>query len=264
MILQTGVLYFGYLAWGCFVLLPLVKLQEVGQGFYRFFAWFSAFVMFFALGGMVFLGDSLPSQLRSAQPAALAFTFVLVVYALALRARSITLLRVLYAAASLTGFAATCALPLQGAAGTPWLLLRAITASLTLGSGVLAMMLGHWYLTVPKLSIDPLKRYSGLYILFTVLTTVELGAAWIHFVGWNLSVPVSEAGARLALGEMVFTLFRVTWGVMAPLGMSYWIWNTVKIRSTQSATGILYAAMTTTLIGELLGVYLTLATGVPF
>jgi hypothetical protein len=65
-------------------------------------------------------------------------------------------------------------------------------------------------------------------------------------------------------GEILFVLFRVAWGILPPLGMAYWIWETVRMKSTQSATGILYAAMICTMIGEGMGLYLTLATGVPF
>jgi hypothetical protein len=64
--------------------------------------------------------------------------------------------------------------------------------------------------------------------------------------------------------ELIFAIFRVAWGLLAPLGMAYWVWETVRIRSTQSATGILYASMVCTMMGEGMGLFLTLQTGIPF
>ena len=138
--------------------------------------------------------------------------------------------------------------------------LHAVSSSLLLGSVTLAMMLGHWYLVTPKLSIDPLKRYSAAYILLTV---------WMALlVAYNLYGAKSAAETNglpdVFQREFIFILFRVAWGILVPLGLSYWIWATVKMKSTQSATGILYAAMVCTMMGEAMGVYLTLRTGIPF
>jgi len=144
-----------------------------------------------------------------------------------------------------------------------FLSLRAVSSALVLGAGILAMMLGHWYLVTPKLSITPLKRYAAGYILLTAWTALELAMSYHSNVGWG-DKPSTAGGFQLIHGEIIFVLFRVTWGVLAPLGMAYWIWTTVKMRSTQSATGILYASMVCTLIGEGMGLYLTLRTGIPF
>jgi hypothetical protein len=139
---------------------------------------------------------------------------------------------------------------------------HALIAALVMGAVILAMMLGHWYLVTPKLSITPLKRYSGSYILLTILTALELVLNYTLYVGWG-NEPATLAGQRW-MAEIMFVLFRVAWGILPPLGMAYWIWETVRMKSTQSATGILYAAMICTMIGEGMGLYLTLATGVPF
>jgi hypothetical protein len=143
------------------------------------------------------------------------------------------------------------------------LAIHALISALVMGAVILAMMLGHWYLVTPKLSITPLKRYSNSYILLTVLTALELVLNYTRYVGWG-NEPLTEAGKHLYYGEILFVLFRVAWGILPPLGMAYWIWETVRLKSTQSATGILYAAMVCTMIGEGMGLYLTLATGVPF
>jgi len=49
---------------------------------------------------------------------------------------------------------------------------------------------------------------------------------------------------------------------VGPLALVYFIWDTVKIRSTQSATGILYIAVFLVLIGETFSRFLFLFTSI--
>lgn len=65
-------------------------------------------------------------------------------------------------------------------------------------------------------------------------------------------------GAAPALGvgavtadSWLFPMMRWGMGFAAPALATVMAWKTVEIRSTQSATGILYAAMTLLLFGEL-------------
>jgi hypothetical protein len=53
-------------------------------------------------------------------------------------------------------------------------------------------------------------------------------------------------------------------GIVGPSVATWMTWKTVEIRSTQSATGILYTAMTLVLFGELTAMVLTRDTGYPF
>ena len=52
-------------------------------------------------------------------------------------------------------------------------------------------------------------------------------------------------------------------GLLGPVVLAYLTWETAKIRSTQSATGILYVDFFTVIVGELLAKYLFLSTAVP-
>ena len=63
--------------------------------------------------------------------------------------------------------------------------------------------------------------------------------------------------------DALFFLFRVLWGIVGPLALSYFIWRTAEMKSNQAATGLLYVALVFVLIGELLSSYLTVATGFP-
>ncbi len=117
-----------------------------------------------------------------------------------------------------------------------------ITSAVLLGSTLTAMLLGHYYLTAPAMSIEPLKRFVRLMGASLVVRT---GLACVAL----FLVPSSSAGGA-AMGPLFIAM---RWGMgIAGFGVATWLaWRTVQIRSTQSATGILYIAMTLLLFGEL-------------
>jgi hypothetical protein len=262
MVLRISFLYFSFLAWGCLALLPVVRLQEVGQGFYRFFGFLCVGLQTLALG-LLLMGGFSGSQTQASAWALGASLFFTLCFTISLRIRVRWFLWVCFWLAVCGGFLGLGFFPWSADPDWWFLSIHAVISSLVLGAGILAMMLGHWYLVTPKLSITPLKRYAASYILLTVLTALELLTQYYFAVGFKPGFSTA-AGTQLIRGELFFVLFRVTWGVAAPLGMAYWIWTTVKMRSTQSATGILYASMVCTMIGEGMGLYLTLRTGIPF
>lgn len=263
MVSKIAFLYFGFMSWGCLVLLPMVKLQEIGQGFYRFFGFFCVTLDTLSLGLALFSGPDFDDYFHRAAWAMGGSLLFTLCFTIALKVRVRWFLWGCFWLAVLSGWLAIGFYPWQTGVSPAFLFFHAVCSSLVLGMGILAMMLGHWYLVTPKLSINPLKRYSGGYILLTVLTALELVLSYILYVGFG-SEPATLIGARLIHDEVIFTLFRVAWGILPPLGMAYWIWETVRMKSTQSATGILYAAMVCTIIGEGMGLYLTVQTGVPF
>lgn len=263
MVLKIGSLYFAFIAWGCLTLLPLVALREIGQGFYRFFGFLCVALQTFSIGLLLLVGPELEQSYQKAEWALGISLFFTLSFTVALRIRRQWFLWSCFVLAVASGASAILYFPWLGLDKWPLFAFHALVSALVLGSGILAMMLGHWYLVTPKLSITPLKRYSGSYILLTVLTALELAIYYTFYVGWTAEI-ATPAGDKLFHEDILFVLFRVAWGILPTLGMSYWIWETVKMRSTQSATGILYAAMVCTMIGEGMGLYLTLASGVPF
>jgi len=257
---KIAFLYLSYIAWGCLALLPVVKLQEVGQGFYRFFGFACLSLQTLALGLALFMGSDFDAPFHQSSWALGVSLFFTLCFTVALKVRVKWFLWGCFGMALLSGALSLGYFPWGGAfyAGV-----RSVSSALLLGSVTLAMMLGHWYLVTPKLSITPLKRYSAGYILLTVLTALELGLSYFLYVGFEAQM-ATPAGGHLIHEEVIFALFRVAWGILPPLGMAYWIWETVRMKATQSATGILYAVMVCTLVGEGMGLYLTLQTGVPF
>jgi hypothetical protein len=137
-----------------------------------------------------------------------------------------------------------------------------LTSALLLGAAAAAMVLGHWYLVVLDLPISALRRLTVLLIVALALRSLVVGVA--------LAGPV-HAGfddARMVAAGMwspdgVFVWMRLLFGIAGPISLLWFIWKTVEIRSTQSATGILYVQLFLVLSGELLASYLRVAAGLP-
>jgi hypothetical protein len=135
-----------------------------------------------------------------------------------------------------------------------------LSSALLLGAAAAAMILGHWYLVVLDLPITALRRLTLLLIAGLVLRSLVVG----------LSLVVGDAGAYRDLAAVarglwspdgVFVWMRLLFGLAGPLSLLWFIWKTVEIRSTQSATGILYVQLFLVLSGELLAKYLRVAAG---
>lgn len=134
-----------------------------------------------------------------------------------------------------------------------------LSSTLLLGSVTFSMILGHWYLVTPKLSEKLLLKgvhiMIGILVLKVILTTVMIGMDWQLF----------QSGAEGAMGYMfnwIMLSMRVGWGYLVVAGMSYFTWRLVRMRSIQSATGVLYAMTFFVFIGELISSYFFFEYGV--
>ncbi len=137
-----------------------------------------------------------------------------------------------------------------------------LTSILLLGSAATAMILGHWYLVVLDLPITALRRLTVLLIAALVLRAAVVGivlAGPVH-AGYDEARTVA---AGLWSADGIFVWMRLLFGIAGPLSLVWFIWKTVEIRSTQSATGILYVQLFLILAGELLATYLREAAGFP-
>jgi hypothetical protein len=172
--------------------------------------------------------------------------------------------------ATLAGLAAVIADPaLRGwqegigiaAAGLYGLGLLAIPPAL--GGVLYAMLLAHWYLIEPRLTTVPLRRVLVMFALAELVKLVLIaGVFMVHWPDWT----AAEGGLLRAftLGNALFIAMRLFLGVLAPLALSWMTWKTVEIRSIQSATGILYAAVVFVLFGEVISAFLSVSTGLPY
>ena len=114
----------------------------------------------------------------------------------------------------------------------------------------------------PGMSVRPLRRVAALFIGVVVARAVVCG--YTSLVAWK---GLRGSGEDLLTGaaalDLLFFAQRVIFGLALPLALSWMIWQTVKIRSTQSATGILYVAVVFILFGEFLSHYMLVSTGYP-
>ncbi len=138
-----------------------------------------------------------------------------------------------------------------------------VSSAALLGGACTAMILGHWYLVLPSMDVSLLQSMVRFHIGSTALriavVAVVLSAA---LATWE-----APSGARYASYvwsvDGVFLWQRVLFGLLGPVVLAYLTWETAKIRSTQSATGILYVDFFTVIVGELLAKYLLVSTRVP-
>jgi hypothetical protein len=137
-----------------------------------------------------------------------------------------------------------------------------LSSVMLLGAAAAAMILGHYYLVILDLPISALRRLTVLLIASLFLRSAVVG----------LALAMGDAGAyqdlrAVAAGlwspDGVFVWMRLLFGLAGPLSLIWFIWKTVEIRSTQSATGILYVQLFLVLSGELLAKYLRVAAGFP-
>jgi hypothetical protein len=124
-----------------------------------------------------------------------------------------------------------------------------LTSAALLGSALTAMLLGHSYLIAPAMSIRPLLRLLAAVALAVAVRAAADGCA---FARWTADHSPGNLNTDVALWLPVRWLV----GFAAPLALDWMAWRAARIRSTQSATGILYVVVIFCFLGELTGLLL--------
>ncbi|MCA9086138.1 MAG: hypothetical protein KDA81_18900 [Planctomycetaceae bacterium] len=131
--------------------------------------------------------------------------------------------------------------------------LSAFSTAGVLGSVTIGMLLGHWYLTTPTMSIQPLYWFNKAIVTSAVLRAV--GSGWA----------VMDAGlATIDLTEQIWLGIRWIGGIAAPALAALMVWRILKHRNTQSATGVLFAALILVFMGEMAAALLEGDTQIPW
>jgi len=269
---QVIALSLTHLGLGTLALLALAGVREVGRGFFTLCGWSGV-----ALAAAGYALTRVPtgqitdiSQAAAGAPqawvlaslSALSFAFGWVFLRARRRGAAGPLIR-------LSGLLAVAALAAQGwffaasvRPGASAGLCALSAADFVLSAGVLggvtvAMVLGHWYLVQPGLAIEPLARLSGAFIVLLVArialeawaVTGAVGSGWL-----SLTPPPGEV---LPFPVLVLSQ-RALFGVLGPIILAPLVWKTVSMRSTMSATGLLYVAVALVWVGEFLSKYLLL------
>lgn len=125
-----------------------------------------------------------------------------------------------------------------------WPFINQLTSAALLGTAMSAMLMGHSYLVAPAMSITPLMRL--LAALF-VTTAIRMFVAGVGLWSWT------ENHALGNLGDDTVLFLPLRWGLgfIGPLILGWMARESAKIRSTQSATGILYVVVVFCFLGEL-------------
>src|SRR5215510_4866563 len=138
-----------------------------------------------------------------------------------------------------------------------------LSSAALLGGACTAMILGHWYLILPSMQVSHLQSIVKIHIASMIVRVAVVGAAvFVAIAMWQPGLGPSFRHYITSVAGIFFWQ-RVLFGLFGPALLSYLTWETAKIRSTQSATGILYVDFFTVVVGEVLAKYLLLATRVP-
>jgi len=231
---------------GLYLFLPLVGRRNAGVKFYR---------LILLIGGVLALCASIAHAMAFRRDLAYADIAIVALSALTLfvlrypkrlifRA-SATLLAAAYLVASIAAYHAAIR-----PSHIAWSIVGALASIALLGSVNLAMLLGHWYLVVRGMPIDPLKRLT----IATLVAAIAKIALVIVVVAVAWPPPVMKD---------IFFWMRAGWGLLGPLALYPMVWGTVKFRSTMAATGILYVDVVAVVIGEVLGGWLSALARLP-
>lgn len=144
---------------------------------------------------------------------------------------------------------------------TPLVILGQILSALMLGSVTVAWLLGHAYLTATKMTIAPLRHFSRM-LSWTVVARI-LFMLMSLVIAWQVrDNPNSPIFQRIGQSWLIVIL-RVGVGLFAVAVFAYMVSDCVRLRSTQSATGILYFGSVMAYVGELASQQLIFELGWP-
>lgn len=135
----------------------------------------------------------------------------------------------------------------------------ALATGAVAGSVLVAMVLGHWYLTVPNLAVTHLQRLNRVSAACMLLSLALVAATCLAFRAF-----LAEAEAPLTGPTGLFHLgTRVAVGLVLPLVFAAMAASSLRYRNTRSATGILYASTVLVLIGTGVSIALQDSYGLP-
>jgi hypothetical protein len=266
----VGITFLTLLASGNLAVLALCRLDQIAWTFVRLIAIIALAELSLAIAGYVaFSGQPVGrAALTAALLAAASGCCAFVVLALApLTASYRSPVRALGGAGGVLALSAAAAWAIHHDIWPPRTtfvtaaILPGALSALLLGAVTLAMLLGHAYLTHTEMTIQPLRRLALLLAVF-MSARVVLGLVSASFA-WSAVRSGALDGARVQQ-ETVVMILRYAVGLALPAIFCYMVWRTVRLRATQSATGILYFGLVLIYIGELSAIYLTRELAIPF
>ena len=145
-----------------------------------------------------------------------------------------------------------------------------LLAALLLGSVTVAWLLGHAYLTATRMTIAPLRHFSSLLSWSVAARSLFVSLSLLLIYVRRSASPLSgdavvglETAWDHVMGAWLILSLRLGVGLVAVAVFAYMVRDCVRLRSTQSATGILYFGSVFAYLGELAGLQLTREIGWP-
>jgi hypothetical protein len=143
--------------------------------------------------------------------------------------------------------------------GPKWIFgIDALCGSALIGSVTVGMLLGHWYLVRTRLDVSHLLTFARL---FGFALAARAALLLLGLLGAGLLSPAGLGSflRQIAVDRGFFFWQRVFFGILGPTAFAYMVRETARLKSTQSATGLLYIAVIFVVYGEFLARYLTVA-----
>ena len=137
-----------------------------------------------------------------------------------------------------------------------------VLSALLLGTALVGMLIGHWYLIDTGQTLEPFFRVFKLFVivLLTQTTFLLIAPAILYLLG----TPSAVSGlGQLWQDHLLLLVMRVLVSQVGPLVLSYMIWQTLKIPNTMAATGLFYIVLLGVVVGEILARQLLALTALP-
>jgi protein NrfD len=257
-------LFLAHLAIGIAFTLVFVS-REAGVKFFRFNTGLAALLI---VAAFAFRPPETSTELagRIGIGALAVFEAALVLYWLTVGRVLASIRPVIVATSVAAGTVALVAQAIASAVGVPAQLMTVLSffsSAFLLGGACTAMILGHWYLVIPSLQVSHLQSIVKVHMASMAVRVAVVGAAiFFGIASWEPGLGPNFSRYIFSI-EGIFFWQRMLFGLAGPAVLSYLTWETAKIRSTQSATGILYVDFFTVVVGEVLAKYVLLVTRVP-
>ena len=263
-ILDVFYLVFSQLAVGGFVLLLLVPKELVGANFYRLMG-----SIYLLVGGLsrcanlalhqqpVTFRNFFGSWQNPESISVICFVLILLIYTLSWWFNTPLLTRLFFFGGLISGvvwliLSAQRYFQIVHLPGEMFLLpLQFLTAAALLGAVHSGMWFGHWYLVVPDLPVVYLKRFN------TVLLCTLSGVALLLCLNLFFRQQATDIVSFNLFYQIIFSM-RVLIGIVGTLFLYFITWDCLRPKSvtrdvlgaTRAATGFLFIAIITVLLGE--------------
>jgi hypothetical protein len=128
-----------------------------------------------------------------------------------------------------------------------------LSSAAVLGAAVTGMLLGHWYLTTPTMSIQPLAWFAWA-LNAAALFRMVVSVVSLELYGWTATDTT----------HTLWLAMRLIGGILVPMVTSLMVVRILRYRNTQSATGVLFAGLILVFMGEMTAALLERDLRIPY